>query len=218
MDKNTFYKLISVIIMIAAISFSMSAIVHKLPPLPYAEDALAPMISKETVFYHYEKHHAKYVENLNNLIKGTKFEEMTLENIIKNSDGAVFNNAAQDWNHTFYWNCLAPKAGGDPTGKLAEAINKYFESFDNFKKKFTSVAISTFGSGWVWLIKKSDGSLEIKSTSNADTPMRTGEKTLLACDVWEHAYYIDYRNDRQKYVDNFWKLVNWKFVLKNFNK
>jgi len=188
---------------------------HKLPELPYASDALAPCISKETIEFHYGKHHATYVNNLNKLIKGTEFENLTLEEIVKKSSGGIFNNAAQVWNHTFYWNCLAPKAGGNPSGNIADAINKGFGNFEAFKEKFTNTAITTFGSGWAWLVKNKDGALEIISTSNASTPMTEGKTALLTCDVWEHAYYIDYRNARAQYVENFWKLVNWNFVNKN---
>ncbi|MBI5031051.1 MAG: superoxide dismutase [Fe] [Chloroflexi bacterium] len=189
---------------------------HKLPDLPYTKDALAPHISAETLEYHYGKHHATYVTNLNKLIPGTEFENLSLEDIIKKSSGGIFNNAAQVWNHTFYWNCLAPKAGGEPTGALAEAINKTFGSFAAFKEKFSTTAVGTFGSGWAWLVKNADGSIAIESTSNAANPMSAGKKPLLTCDVWEHAYYIDYRNARPKYVEAFWNLVNWNFVAKNF--
>lgn len=188
---------------------------HKLPELPYAKEALAPYISAETIEYHYGKHHATYVANLNKLIVGTEFEDLSLEEIIKKSRGAIFNNAAQVWNHTFYWNCLAPNAGGEPSGALAEAINNNFGSFAAFKEKFTATAIGTFGSGWAWLVKNSDGSLAIVSTSNAGCPLTEGTTPLLTCDVWEHAYYIDYRNARPKYVEAFWNLVNWKFVESN---
>ncbi|TXH36549.1 MAG: superoxide dismutase [Fe] [Rhodospirillaceae bacterium] len=189
---------------------------HTLPELPYALDALQPHISKETLEYHYGKHHQTYVTNLNNLIKGTEFENASLEDIIKKSSGGVFNNAAQVWNHTFYWHCLSPKGGGQPSGALADAINKKWGSFDTFKAEFTKVAVGTFGSGWAWLVKKSDGSLDFASTSNAQTPLTTADKPLLTCDVWEHAYYIDYRNKRPDYVGAFWNLVNWDFVAKNF--
>ncbi len=183
-----------------------------LPPLPYAKDALAPHISAETIEYHYAKHHQAYVTNLNNLIPGTEFETMSLEDIIKKSSGGIFNNAAQVWNHTFYWNCLSPNGGGEPTGKLLDLINQHFGSFAAFKEKFSDTAIKTFGSGWGWLVQNSDGSLAIVSTSNAGTPMTSGQTALLTCDVWEHAYYIDYRNLRAKYVEAFWSLVNWKFA------
>lgn len=188
---------------------------HQLPELPYAKNALEPHISAETIDYHYGKHHQTYVTNLNGLIANTEFAEATLENIILKSQGAIFNNAAQVWNHTFYWNGLKPKGGGQPTGPLAAAIDKTFGSFDEFKKRFTQTAVGTFGSGWAWLVKKQDGSLEIVSTSNAGTPMTSGQKALLTCDVWEHAYYVDYRNARAKYVETFWNIVNWDFVAKN---
>ena len=189
---------------------------HVLPPLPYELNALQPHISKETLEFHYGKHHQAYVTNLNNLIKGTEFENLALEDIIRKATGGVFNNAAQIWNHTFYWHSLSPKGGGQPTGKLAEAINAKFGSVDEFKKQFTQTAVGTFGSGWAWLVKNADGSLELASTSNAQTPLTTAGKTpLLTCDVWEHAYYIDYRNRRPDYVAAFWNLVNWEFAAKN---
>ncbi|MCB1192949.1 MAG: superoxide dismutase [Fe] [Leptospiraceae bacterium] len=188
---------------------------HKLPELPYAQDALAPHISKETLEYHYGKHHQAYITNLNKLIPGTEFEKLSLEEIVKKSSGGIFNNAAQVWNHTFYWNCLSPKGGGEPSGALADAINKAFGSFATFKEKFSNTAVTTFGSGWAWLVKNSDGSLALESTSNAGTPLTSGKKPLLTCDVWEHAYYIDYRNARPKYVETFWNIVNWDFVASN---
>ena len=188
----------------------------ELPPLPYAKNALAPTISEETVEYHYGKHHQAYVTNLNNLIKGSEFEAMGLEDIVRKSSGGVFNNAAQVWNHTFYWNCLKPGGGGAPTGALAAAIDKAFGSFAAFKEKFSSSAVGNFGSGWTWLVKNADGSLEVVNTSNAGTPMTSGKTALLTCDVWEHAYYVDYRNARAKYVESLWGLVNWEFVAKNF--
>ena len=188
---------------------------HKLPDLPFAIDALAPHISKETLEFHYGKHHNAYVTNLNNLIPGTEFEDMPLEDIIKKAPaGGIFNNAAQVWNHTFYWNCLSPNGGGEPTGKLLDAINKAFGSFDEFKDKFTKSAVTNFGSGWTWLINGENG-LEIINTSNAGTALTSGKTILLTCDVWEHAYYVDYRNARPKYVDAFWNLVNWDFVEGN---
>jgi Fe-Mn family superoxide dismutase len=189
---------------------------HQLPELPYAKNALEPHISAETIDFHYGKHHQTYVTNLNNLIQNTEFEKLSLEEIIMKSSGGVFNNAAQVWNHTFYWNGLSPKGGGQPKGPLADAIAKTFGSFDEFKQKFTQTAIGTFGSGWAWLVKNKDGTLAIVSTSNAATPMTAGQKALLTCDVWEHAYYVDYRNARAKYVESFWNLVNWEFVAKNF--
>ncbi|MFZ5491032.1 MAG: superoxide dismutase [Pseudomonadota bacterium] len=189
---------------------------HELPPLPYAIDALAPHISKETLEFHHGKHHKTYVDNLNKLIPGTEFENLSLEDIVRKSSGGIFNNAAQIWNHTFYWNGLAPNAGGKPTGALAAAIDTAFGSFDAFKEKFSQTAIGTFGSGWGWLVKNASGGLEVVSTSNAGCPLTAGQTPLLTCDVWEHAYYIDYRNARAKYVETFWNLVNWDFVARNF--
>ncbi|ABC37509.1 superoxide dismutase [Burkholderia thailandensis E264] len=189
---------------------------HTLPPLPYAEDALAPHISQETIQYHYGKHHQAYVTNLNNLIPGTEFENLSLEEIVKKSSGGIFNNAAQIWNHTFFWNSLSPNGGGAPTGALGDAINAKWGSFDAFKEAFTKAAVGTFGSGWAWLVKKADGSLDIVSTSNAATPLTTADKPLVTIDVWEHAYYIDYRNARPKFVEAFWNIVNWDFAAKNF--
>ena len=191
---------------------------HKLPELPYAKEALAPNISAETLEYHYGKHHKTYVDNLNKLISGTEFEKMSLEEIIKKASGGVFNNAAQIWNHTFYWNCLSPKGGGEPSGAVATAVTKNFGSFAQFKEKFTSAAVTLFGSGWAWLVENPDGSLVIEATSNAGNPLKDGKKPLLTCDVWEHAYYIDYRNARAKYVESFWNLVNWDFVDKNLTQ
>ncbi|MEO5347953.1 MAG: superoxide dismutase [Fe] [Magnetococcus sp. YQC-9] len=188
----------------------------QLPPLPYAQNALEPYISAETLDFHHGKHHQTYVTNLNKLIEGTPEQEKSLEEIINNSSGGLFNNAAQVWNHTFYWNCLTPGGGGAPTGALAEAINAKFGSFESFKERFTNTAIGTFGSGWAWLVKNPDGSLDLMSTSNAATPMTEGKTALLTCDVWEHAYYVDFRNARPKYVEAFWNLVNWEFVAKNF--
>lgn len=188
---------------------------HKLPELQYAMDALQPYISKETLEFHYGKHHNAYVTNLNKLIPGTEFEDLSLENIIKKAPaGGIFNNAAQVWNHSFYWNCLSPNGGGEPSGKLLEAINKAFGSFDEFKEKFTKSAVTNFGSGWTWLVNGENG-LEIINTSNAGTALTSGKTALLTCDVWEHAYYVDYRNARPKYVDAFWNLINWDFVEGN---
>jgi len=189
---------------------------HKLPALPYEMDALAPTISKETLEYHYGKHHQTYVTNLNNLIKGTEFENASLEDIIKKASDGLFNNAAQVWNHTFYWNCMSPNGGGEPAGALAETINSAFGSFAKFKEKFSTSAATNFGSGWTWLVQNSDGSLAIVNTSTAGCPLCEGQTPLLTCDVWEHAYYIDYRNARPKYVEAFWTLVNWDFVAGNF--
>ena len=186
-----------------------------LPALPYELNALEPHISKETLEYHYGKHHQAYVTNLNNLVAGTEFENVSLEDVVKKSSGGVFNNAAQVWNHTFYWNSLSPKGGGAPTGKLADAINAKWGSFDAFKEAFTKSAVGNFGSGWTWLVKKADGSLDIVNTSNAGTTLTSDDVALITCDVWEHAYYIDYRNARPKYLEIFWNLVNWDFAAKN---
>ena len=184
----------------------------ELPPLPYARDALAPTISAETLDYHYGKHHQAYVTNLNKQIEGTEFEKMDLESIIKKASGGMFNNAAQVWNHTFYWNCMSPDGGGEPTGKLADLINQAFGDFSKFKDEFSKVATATFGSGWAWLVQRADGGLALVSTSNAATPITGDDTPLLTCDVWEHAYYIDYRNARPKYVEAFWNLVDWEFA------
>jgi len=189
---------------------------HTLPPLPYALDALAPIISRETLEFHHGKHHQAYVTNLNNLIKGTEFENLGLEDVVRQSSGGVFNNAAQIWNHTFYWNSLKPGGGGQPTGALADAIVGKWGSFDAFKDAFTKSAIGNFGSSWTWLVKKADGSLDIVNTSNAATPITGADKPLITCDLWEHAYYIDYRNRRPDYLGGFWQLVNWDFAAKNF--
>ncbi len=188
---------------------------HKLPELPYAKNALAPHISAETLEFHYGKHHATYVANLNKLIAGTEFAELSLEGIVKKASGGIFNNAAQVWNHSFYWNCLSPKGGGEPSGALADAIAKSFGSFAAFKEKLTNAAITQFGSGWAWLVKNADGSVAIEQTSNAGTPLKDGKHPLLTVDVWEHAYYIDYRNARPAYLEAFWKLVNWEFAGAN---
>jgi len=188
---------------------------YKLMNLPYSMEALEPVISKETLEYHYGKHHQAYISNLNKLILGTEFENMSLEEIIMKSNDGIFNNAAQVFNHNFYWNCLAPNAGGEPSGELAEEINKTFGSFASFKEKFSKTAVSIFGSGWAWLIKNKDGELEIVSTVNAGNPLTDGKKPLLICDVWEHAYYIDYRNARPTYIEKFWNLINWDFVSSN---
>ncbi|NYE62252.1 Fe-Mn family superoxide dismutase [Duganella sp. 1224] len=189
---------------------------HTLPPLPYAIDALAPHISQETLEYHYGKHHQAYVTNLNNLIKGTEFENLSLEEIIKKSSGGIFNNSAQIWNHTFFWNSLTPNGKGAPEGALADAINAKWGSFDKFKEEFTKSAVGNFGSSWTWLVKKADGSLEIVNTSNAATPLTTDAKALITIDLWEHAYYIDYRNLRPKFIETFFKLANWDFAAANF--
>ncbi|MCG5512710.1 superoxide dismutase [Ectothiorhodospira shaposhnikovii] len=191
---------------------------HQLPELPYAKDALEPHVSAETLEFHHDKHHATYVTNLNKLITGTEFESLSLEEIVKKAPaGGIFNNAAQVWNHTFYFNCLSPNGGGEPTGALAEAINTAFGSFAEFKEKFAAAGAGNFGSGWTWLVKNADGSLEIVNTSNAATPITEAGKTpLLTMDVWEHAYYIDYRNARPKYIEGFFNVVNWDFVADNF--
>lgn len=188
---------------------------HELPKLPYAMDALEPYISKQTLEFHYGKHHLAYVNNLNKLIVGTEFENASLEEIVLKSTGGIFNNGAQVWNHTFYWNCMKPQGGGEPTGALADLIAKDFGSFADFREKFSTAAATLFGSGWAWLIKKENGGLEIVQESNAGNPMRNGATPLLTCDVWEHAYYIDFRNARAKYVEDFWKIVNWEALEHN---
>jgi Fe-Mn family superoxide dismutase len=189
---------------------------HQLPPLPYDLGALAPHVSRETLEFHHGKHHAAYVTNLNNLIPGTEFENLPLEEIVRKSSGGIFNNAAQVWNHTFYFSCLGPKAGGEPKGPLADMLAETFGSFAAFKEQFAKTAVGTFGSGWAWLVKNPDGGLDLLSTSNAGTVLTTDKRALLTCDVWEHAYYIDYRNARPKYVEAFWNLVNWDFVAKRY--
>jgi superoxide dismutase, Fe-Mn family len=191
----------------------------ELPPLPYDMSALAPHISKETLEFHYGKHHKTYVDKLNGFLPGTKYEKMSLDEMVVASVGEakIFNNAAQTWNHTFYWNGLSPKGGGEPKGAMADALNKAFGNFADFQKKFTDTTINLFGSAWGWLVKKADGSLDIVGTKDAGNPMTDKHKPLLTCDVWEHAYYIDYRNARPKYMEAFWKLVNWDFVEKNLN-
>jgi len=190
----------------------------ELPALPYAKNALAPVISAETMEYHYGKHHQTYVTNINKLIAGSEFEKSPLEEIILKATGGVFNNAAQVWNHTFFWQCMCPKGSGEPTGPLAEAISRKFGSFDDFRKKFVEAAVTQFGSGWAWLVKNADGSLSIEQTSNAGNPMTAGKTPLLTCDVWEHAYYIDFRNRRADFVEAFFKLIDWRFVEQNFVK
>ncbi len=190
---------------------------HELPPLPFAPDALAPHMSRETLEYHHGKHHQAYVNNTNSLIKGTEFESMPLEEIIKKSNGGLFNNSAQVWNHTFFWNCLKPNGGAEPKGALAAAINAKWGSYAAFKEAFHKSAVGNFGSGWTWLVKKPDGSLDIVNTANGQTPLTTADKALLTVDVWEHAYYIDYRNRRPDFVTTFLdKLANWDFAEKNF--
>ncbi len=187
----------------------------ELPALPYDRTALEPHISGETIDYHYGKHHKAYVDKLNELIAGTEFADLPLKDIIRKSQGAMFNNAAQVWNHTFYWHCLQPGGGGEPAGNLADGINAAFGDFARFKEEFTKTAIGTFGSGWAWLVQRQDGTLALVSTSNAATPLTGDDIPLLTCDVWEHAYYIDYRNARPKYLEHFWNLVNWEFVAGN---
>ena len=189
---------------------------HKLPPLPWKNDALEPHISSETLDYHYGKHHAAYVSKLNAGIQGTEFENMELKDIIKKSSGGIFNNAAQVWNHTFYWNCLSPQGGGTPVGAVAESIDKRWGGLDKFKEEFSVAAANNFGSGWTWLVSKG-GDLSIINTDDADTPVKDSMRCVLTIDVWEHAYYIDYRNARPKYIEAFWNLVNWDFANKNLS-
>ncbi|MBR7001994.1 MAG: superoxide dismutase [Neisseriaceae bacterium] len=189
---------------------------HKLPQLPYGLDELQPIFSKETMEYHYGKHHKTYIDNLNKLIVGTEFENMPLEEVIKKSTGGIFNNAAQTWNHTFFWLGLSPNGKRVPDGELADAIDKAFGSFAEFQQAFANCAAGTFGSGWAWLVKKEDGQLAIVSTSNAATPLTDGVTPLLTCDVWEHAYYIDYRNSRPNYLQGFWQIVDWQVVSDRF--
>ena len=183
-----------------------------LPPLPYEMNALEPHISSETLEFHYGKHHQTYVNNLNGLVEGTDNASKSLEEIIMSSDGGLFNNAAQVWNHTFYWNCMGPNGGGNPTGSAEDAINQAFGSFDNFKDQFSKSAATNFGSGWTWLVKNSSGGVEIQNTSNAGCPMTSGNKAVLTIDVWEHAYYVDKRNARPAYIESWWNLVNWDYV------
>lgn len=190
---------------------------HELPKLPYAEDALEPHISAETLQFHYGKHHATYVDKLNGMIPGTEFESATLEEIIQGASGGLFNNAAQVWNHTFYWNCLSPNGGGMPSPGIGAAIDQAFGSFEAFKDEFAAAAVGNFGSGWTWLVKNNTGGLEIVNTDDAENPMTQDKLPLLTCDVWEHAYYIDYRNKRPDYVAAFWHLVNWEFVANNYD-
>lgn len=187
-----------------------------LPDLPYGRDALAPHISEETLDYHYGKHHKTYVDTLNELTEGGEWENKPLEDVVKGSSGKLFNQAAQHWNHDFYWKCMSPNGGGRPSGDLARAIDQAFGDFDEFAEQFKQASIATFGSGWGWLVQKTDGSLDIVSTQNAGNPMTDGHAPLLTCDVWEHAYYIDYRNARPSYVDAFFELINWDFVAGAF--
>jgi Fe-Mn family superoxide dismutase len=193
----------------------------ELPPLPYEHSALEPHVSAETVDFHHGKHQRAYVERLNALIAGTGFAEATLEQIVRKAQGEMFNNAAQAWNHAFYWQCLRPSAGGGggaPSGALAEAIDKAFGGFEAFRKQFDALALKTFGSGWIWLVRRSDGGLALAATANAATPLTGNDTPLLACDIWEHAYYIDYRNARAKYLEAFWNVVNWDFVAANLQE
>ncbi len=191
----------------------------RLPELPYDKDALEPHISKETLEYHYGKHHQAYVNKLNDLIEGTEYDGLDLEDImLKTGHGAIYNNAAQIWNHTFYWHCMKPNGGGEPTGSLASAIVKAFGSIGTFKEKFTTAAATQFGSGWAWLVRNEQYELEVVQTANADNPLNDDLQPLLTCDVWEHAYYIDTRNARPKYISNFWEVVNWDFVAENFDR
>jgi Fe-Mn family superoxide dismutase len=190
--------------------------IHELPKLPYALNALEPYISQRTLEFHYGKHHQAYVTNLNKLIAGTEYENSSLEDIIRKASGGIFNNGAQVWNHTFYWNCMKPKGGGEPTGKLADVLVKNFGSFADFKEKFSTAAVTLFGSGWAWLVKKPDGSLVITQESNAGNPLKTGDLPLLTCDVWEHAYYLDKQNLRPGYIADFWNLLDWEAVAGRF--
>jgi Fe-Mn family superoxide dismutase len=191
---------------------------HELPKLPYPENALEPHISAETLKFHHGKHHASYVEKLNKDIGGTEFESATLEDIIERASGPLFNNGAQVWNHNFYWKCMSPDGGGRPDNELASAIDDNFGNFESFKERFKKAATTNFGSGWTWLVKTGSGELDIVNTDDAGNPMRDGLQPLLTCDVWEHAYYIDYRNARPDYVDAFWNLVDWDFVAANYLK
>ena len=192
---------------------------HELPKLPYALDALEPHMSKETLEYHYGKHHKAYIDKTNELIQGTKFEESPLDYIVKHAaKGPLFNQAAQAWNHSFFWQCLGPDRGGKPEGALLQAIEKAYGGFEAFQKTFGEKAAGLFGSGWVWLVKNSDGGVDILQTANGDTPITGDAAPLITCDVWEHAYYLDHRNDRAKYVKAYWNLANWEFAGENFEK
>jgi Fe-Mn family superoxide dismutase len=190
---------------------------HELPPLPYALDALEPHMSAATLEYHHGKHHKAYVDTLNELIAGTQWAEMGLEEIVRKSDGVIFNNAAQAWNHTFFWDCLSPAGGGKPIGGLARAIDATYGSLDAFKKKFTSAAIAVFGSGWAWLVRDPSGAISIETTANAYTPITGDNRPLLTCDVWEHAYYLDHKNARPDFLKAYWKIANWEFAGRNFD-
>ena len=198
--------------MMAEIQHEEATMAFELPDLPYPDDSLMPHISPETFAFHHGKHHRAYVDNLNKLVDGTPNAERSLEEIIRTSDGGLFNNAAQVWNHTFYWSCLSPDGGGEPSGQLATRIGASFGDFQTFKTQFSAAAIGQFGSGWAWLVDQPDGELAVQTTANADTPVRHGGKPILTCDVWEHAYYIDYRNARPQYLEHFWEIVNWDFV------
>jgi len=188
---------------------------HQLPDLPYAVDALEPHVSAETLEFHHGKHHRAYVTKLNDLIVGTEYEDLPLEEVIRRARGAIFNNAAQTWNHSFYWNCLSPSGGGAPTGKIAKAIGARWGSFDKFKEEFTQSAATNFGSGWTWLVKTEQGELQVVNTDDAGNPLTSGKTPILTIDVWEHAYYIDYRNARPQYIEAYWQLVNWEFASQN---
>jgi Fe-Mn family superoxide dismutase len=188
---------------------------HQLPDLPYATNALEPHISAETLEFHHGKHHRAYVTKLSELVAGTEYEDLPLEEVVRTASGAVFNNAAQSWNHSFYWNCLSPNGGGAPTGKIAEAIDARWGSPDKFKQELTQSAVTNFGSGWTWLVKNEQGELEVLNTANAGNPLTGGKTPILTIDVWEHAYYIDYRNVRPQYIEAYWQLVNWGFANQN---
>ena len=187
----------------------------QLPPLAYAHNALEPYVSAETLKYHHDVHHKNYVTKLNELVKGTQWESASLEDIVRNSSGEIFNNAGQVWNHSFYWKCLSPQGGGVPEGRIGREIVSEFDTFDAFQRQFAHAAESRFGSGWVWLVCNGDGKLEVMSTGNAETPLTAGLRPLLTCDVWEHAYYIDYRNSRKNYLEAFWNILNWNFAEEN---
>lgn len=189
---------------------------HELPPLPYSYDALEPHVSRETMEFHHDKHHKAYVDKLNSLIKGTEFENAPLEEIVRRAKGKIFSNAAQTWNHTFFWNCMRKNGGGRPSGALSQAIDSAFGSFDAFNKRFSEEAAELFGTGWTWLVKRNDGTLAIEPKDDADTPLASGGRALLTLDVWEHAYYIDYRNRRPDFIKAFWNVVNWDFAAKNY--
>ena len=188
---------------------------HELPPLPYGIDALAPHMSAETLQFHHGKHHKTYVDKLNELIAGTEYQDKSLEEIIRSAKGPIFNNAAQTWNHTFFWNCLSPQGGGKPKGELARAIDKSFGSLDAFKDEFTKASVGHFASGWAWLTRDASGGLKIQTLPNADTPVMRSDRAVLTCDLWEHAYYIDYRNARPEFLKAFWNIVNWEFADRN---